>query len=265
MLDFNFVIFDLVPPHMSSPTHASFLARHPLLQAHMPELVVAAYVCGFPRGGDPEGRQAYGRRWEHELGPKNLKAIKSALGALGLSKGATRRSFGGGSRTRRSRTLCPRRSASPRSTTKRSIPKKIPQISDIVKLYLHKRKPGRPPMLCMAVMYRAMLETYKVNPLKLYADKIGALDAEGQRLHDEKQNAIRESQIRKERRRRKRPPARRCARDADSARAKAERLAKAQAEAKERARLAAIRRAEQLERSALPSWPERSGCASRGR
>ena len=74
---------------------------------------------------------------------------------------------------------------------------------DIVKLYLHKRKPGRPPMLSMAVMYRAM-PGHASQSLKLYADKIGALDLEGQRLHDEKQNAIRE--VDPAERRRKRPP-----------------------------------------------------------
>ena len=98
-------------------------------------------------------------------------------------------------------------------------------------------------MLCMAVMYKAMLETYKVNPLKLYADTIGALDAKAQLQHDKDQIDIRDEEARKREAREKAARAR--LPETPSATGHAERQV-AQAEAKERARLAAIRRAQEL-------------------
>ena len=66
--------------------HAHFLEINPLFKLEMHELVAAAFVLGFPRGGDGEGRAAYGSRWDAEDAPKNMKVIKDALGKLGLSK-----------------------------------------------------------------------------------------------------------------------------------------------------------------------------------
>lgn len=234
---------------MVQMNHAHFLEINPLFKLEMHELVAAAFVLGFPRGGDGEGRAAYGSRWDAEAAPKNMKVIRDALGKLGLSKAGNKKVLWGRLSDFVLKHPLPRAESIAKIFYTAVKPEKIVQIPDIIRLYLYERKPGRPPFLSMANMYQAMLKAYGRNPLELYAKTMGALDSAAQltNLHEERaalRVADREAQ---ERARREAEEARK--REAERAHELAELSAQQREAAAETERLAAIQRAEEQERA----------------